>query len=545
MFNTASLNNVFFVLLITTLLFGFSNPSFSKPPPGVKLAAEQVLRRGNGSEPGTLDPHKAKGVPASRIQRDLFEGLILEHTDGSLIPGVAESWDISENGLRYTFHLRNNARWSNGDPVVAEDFVAGMQRTVDPITASDYATILSSIVNAKEIVKGELPPSALQVKALDKHTLTIDLTGPTPYLLGLLTHSTTFPLHRASFVQHGDKFTRPGNLIGNGAYKLTDWVVNSHITLVRNENYWDNENTTINTVHYYPTEDTDAEVLRYRAGEIDFTNYEIPSSAIPMLRETIPDELYITPWIGSYYVTFNVTRPPFKDNLKLRQALSLAIDREIITDKVMRDGVLPSYGYVPPGTLNYSPFEYEWKKWSKEKRLAEARRLYKEAGYSEKNPLRVEYRYNTHENHKKIALAISTMWREYLGVNTSILNQEWKVFLEVRVAKRITEAVRDGWIGDYNDAYSFLELGFTGNPQNYSGYSDPRYDELLIQSGKEYDADKRQAIMQEAEALLMNSYVMAPVYYYVVRRLVKPYVKGFESNVLDHHNTKNMYIVEH
>ncbi len=530
-------------LMLLSVLY-FSHSSNAKPPPGTRLAKEQILHRGNGSEPGTLDPHKAKGVPASRIQRDLFDGLILEAPDGSLIPGVAKSWEISDDKLRYTFHLRDSL-WSNGDALTAEDFVAGLRRTVDPATASDYATILASIKNAPEITRGDLPPTTLGVKALDDHTLEIELSGPTPYFLGLLTHSTTYPIHRPSFKEFGDKFTRPGNLVSNGAYKLTEWIVNSHIKLVRNENYWDNDNTTINTVYYYPTEDTDAEVLRYRAGEIDFTNYEVPSSAIPTLRETIPDELYITPWFGNYYVGFNTTRPPFKDNLKLRQALSMAIDREVLTDKVLRDGVIPAYGFVPPGTMNYTSFEYDWKYWPREKRLAEARRLYKEAGYSEDNPLRVEYRYNTNENHKKSALAVTTMWRKNLGVYTSIINSEWKVFLESRVQRRITEAFRDGWIGDYNDPFTFLELGISTNRQNHSGFNSPKFDELLYLSGREYDVEKRRQLLQEAEATMMDEYVVAPLYYYVSKRLIKPYVKGYINNVLDHHHSKDMYILEH
>ena len=521
-----------------------ANAGFSKPPPGTPLAQEQVLRRGNGSEPGTLDPHKSKGIPASRIQRDLYDGLVLEAADGSLIPGVATHWEISEDGLRYTFHLRKSL-WSNGDPVTAEDFVVGMRRTVDPATGSDYATTLASIRNAPEITAGKLPSTTLGVKALDDYTLEIELAGPTPYFLGLLTHSTTYPIHRASYEQFGDKFTRPSNLVGNGAYKLTEWVVNSHIKLERNHLYWDDENTTINTVFYYPTEDTDSEVLRYRAGEIDFTNYEVPSSAIPTLRESIPDELYITPWFGNYYVGMNVTRPPFKDNIKLRKALTMAIDREILTDKVLRDGVIPAYGFVPPGTLNYTSFEYDWKDWPREKRLAEARRLYEEAGYSKDNPLRIEYRYNTNENHKKIALAVTTMWRKNLGVYSSIINQEWKVFLDVRVSRRVTESYRDAWIGDYNDPYTFLELGISTNRLNYSGFNNPRYDELLRLSGQEYNVEKRRKLLQDAEAIMMEEYVAAPIYYYVSKRLIKPYVKGYVNNVLDHHHTKDMYILQH
>lgn len=528
-----------FALLIPTSI------AAAKPPPNVKLAEQQVLHKGNGAEPGTLDPATAKGVPASNIQRDLFEGLIGEAPNGDLIPGAAESWDISDNGLVYTFHIRHNAHWSNGDPVTAQNFVDGMRRTVNPETASDYATTLASIVNAEKIIAGELPPESLGINATDDHTLEVHLKGPTPYFLSLLTHSVTYPIHKASFDKYGDKFTRPGNLVSNGAYKLTEWVVNSHIKLERNKNYWNDENTTINEVYYYPLEDMNSEILRYRAGEIDFTYNEIPNTAVAWARENIPSELHITPYLGIYYFGFNVTKPPFKDNLKLRKALAMALDRKVITDKILNDGVTPAYGFVPPGTYHYDTYNYEWKDWPKEKRLAEARRLYNEAGYSDKNPLRIEYRYNTQENHKKIALAAATMWKKNLGVITTIVNQEWKVFLEVRIQKRITQAFREAWIGDYNDAYTFLELCLSTNDMNTSGYNDPHYDQLLAESGQEYDPQKRFHLLKKAETIMMEDYANIPIYFYANRRLAKPYVGGYVDNIMDHQYSKNFYILAH
>lgn len=531
-------------LLYPFFIFSFS-PSFAQPPLDVKLAEQQVLHKSNASEPGTLDPHTATGVPSSNIQRDLFEGLVGEAPNGDIIPGAAESWDISNNGLTYTFVMRDDAHWSDGSPVTAHDFVFGIRRTVTPATASDYATTLAAINNAEAIIAGELQPESLGVKAIDDYTLEITLNGPTPYFLSLLTHSTTYPLHRSSFEEHGDKFTRPGNLVSNGAYSLQEWVVNSHIKLIRNTHYWNNKNTTINEVYYHAIEDMNSEVFRYRAGEIDFTYNEIPNTAIAWAKENIPNELHITPYLGIYYFGFNVTQPPFKDNKKLRQALSLAVDREIITDKILNDGVIPAYGFVPPGTLNYSTTSYEWEDWPREKRLAEAKRLYNEAGYSDENPLRIEYRYNTQENHKRVALAAANMWKKNLGVITTIVNQEWKVFLNVRIARRITEAFRDAWIGDYNDAYTFLELGLSPNDMNHSGYSNTRYDELLALSGQEYDTQKRFELLKEAEGLLLESYAIAPIYYFVNRRLAKPYVGGYVDNIMDHHYTKNFYLIDH
>lgn len=519
----------------------------AKPPAGIELADEQVIHRGNGAEPQSLDPHIAEGVPSSNIQRDLFEGLISESPSAELVPGVAKSWELSEDGLRYTFRLRENAKWSNGDPVTAHDFVFSWQRMVNPKTASNYALMLAPVRNAEAIIRGELPPSELGVKALDDHTFQVDLKTQTPYFLGVLAHSTTYPVHRASLEKHGSDFTRPGNLVSNGAYQLEDWVVQSHIKLVRNPHYWDNANTTVNEVYFNATEDMNAMVLRYRAGELDISYNRLPVSQLDWIRENLGDELRVSPYLGVYYYGFNLTQPPFKDApMALRKALSMAVDREIITDKVLDDGSIPAYGFVPPGVLDYGDgFEYEWKSMSREERLAEARRLYREAGFSEDNPLRLELRYNTEQNHKKVALSIAAMWKQNLGVITEIINQEWKVYLDVRSQRRLTQAFRMGWIGDYNDPYTFLELGLSYNAQNDSGYDNPAYDQLLDSSFDASSVEERARIMQQAEKVLLTDYPIMPLYYYATTQLVKPYVGGFTTNIMAHNYTKHLYVKAH
>lgn len=529
---------IFFPLVTATVT--------AAPPANVELAERQVIHRGNGAEPQSLDPQIAEDTASSHIQRDLFEGVIAELPSGELTPGVAERWDISDDGLRYTFYLRNDARWSNGDPVTAHDFVFSWRRLVDPQTASNYGLMLGPIANAEAIIRGDVPPEELAVRALDDHTLQVDLHVVTPYFLSVLTHATTYPVHPPSLEQHGNRFTRPGNLVSNGAYQLAEWEVQSHIKLVRNPHYWDNANTTIEEVFFYPGEDLNAEVLRYRAGDLDMTNNSLPAGQMKWLRENLADELYIDPYLGIYYYGFNMEQPPFKDSpLALRKALSMTIDREIITDKLLNNGSVPAYSFVPPGVLNYESYEYEWKDMSPEERLAEARRLYAEAGYSKDNPLRVELRYNTEQNHKKIALAIAAMWKQNLGVITEIINQEWKVFLDVRAQRRITQAFRMGWIGDYNDAYSFLELGLSYNNMNDSGYNNPEYDALLTRSFQTTSVAERAAIMREAEAVLLSDYPVVPIYYYTSVRLIKPYVGGFQGNIMDRVYTKHLYIKSH
>ncbi len=508
------------------------------------LAAEQVLHKGNGAEPQTLDPHKAEGVPSSNIMRDLYEGLTSESPDGEVIPGAAERWDISADGRVYTFYLRKTARWSNGDPVVAEDFVAGLRRSANPATLSHYSQILSSIENAEAVTAGDVPPEKLGVVALDDHTVQITLKAPTPYFLGLLNHSSTYPINRRAFRQFGDKFTRLGNLVSNGAYVLSDWVVQSHIVLDRNPEYWDNANTVIDRVYYHATEDQSSELKRYRAGELDWTN-EVPLAQISWIRENLKDEFYVSTYLGTYYYGFNLTQPPFKNNKKLRRALSMAVDREIIVEKVSRLGEQPAYSWVPPGINNYNAQTPSWAQMPRELRHAEARRLYAEAGYGPDNPLYIELRYNTSENHKKIAVAIAAMLKQTLGVRASLINQEWKVFLETRKQKRVTQLFRAGWIGDYNDAYTFAELLHSKHGINDQGYNSPEYDALLAAASVEGDFHKRREILQQAERVLLEDQPIMPIYFYVNKRMVKPYVAGFQPNIMDHHYSKNMRILAH
>jgi len=510
---------------------------------GRELAADQTLHVGNYAEPQTLDPHRAEGVPASNILRDLYEGLTSEAPDGAVVPGVAESWEVSANGRVYTFRLRDDARWSNGDPVTADDFVYGFRRTVNPATLSHYSSILEPIDNAAAIIAGELAPEALGVTAVDAHTLVIRLTGPTPYLPGLLNHSTTYPVHGQSVDEHGNRFARPGRLIGNGAYRLAEWKVQSHIKLVRNEHYWDDESTTIDTVFYYPIENQDTELKRFRADELDITN-DIPYQQLNWIRENLGSELVVSAYLGSYYFGFNVTRPPFKGNAKLRRALSLAVDRDIITERITNAGEIPAYGWVPPVT-GYQPVTPDAAGWTQAERNAEARRLYAEAGYSPDRPLTVEILYNTSENHKRISVAIASMWKEVLGVETKLLNQEWKVFLDTRRRKETTEVFRAGWIGDYNDAFSFSQLQHSENEMNHSGYASPAYDALIDSAAQEQDADLRAATLARAEAQLLEDMPIIPVYFYVSKHLVKNWVGGRRPNIMDHHYTKHFYILEH
>jgi oligopeptide transport system substrate-binding protein len=510
---------------------------------GQELAAVQILRKGNGAEPESLDPHRAEGVSSSNVLRDLFEGLVTEAPDGTLIPGAAESWTISEDGRVYTFRLRANARWSNGDPVVAEDFAFGLRRSADPVTLSEYSAILYPIDNADAVVNGKLPPDRLGVRAVDQHTLEIRLHSPSPYFLGLLTHSSTYPVHRPSLLEFGDRFARPGNLVSNGAYRLKAWAVQSHIQVVRNPYYWENDKTTINEVWYYPIENAESELNRYRANEFDMTE-TLPNRQIPSLKKNLPKELHIAPYLGSYVYGFNTSQPPFKDNIPLRKALAMALDRDILVGKITGAGEIAAYGWVPPVT-GYKPQQPVWASWTQAQRNAEARRLYAEAGYSADKPLHVELLHNTEINHRRLAVAMAAMWREVLGVETELLNEEWPVFLQTRRTRIDTQVFRYGWIGDYNDPFTFGEILDSRHGLNDMAYNNPRYDQLLLQASREADPAARMALLEEAERVMLDDMPILPIYYYVTKRMVKPWVAGFEGNIMDHHHSRHFRILKH
>ena len=509
---------------------------------GQELSPTQVFRKNNGTEPGTLDPHRAEGVPASNVLRDLFEGLVMEDPSGAYISGAAESWSLSEDAKTYVFKMRENGKWSNGDVVTAEDFVYGLRRSVDPATLSNYSSMLYPIKNARDIVLGKRSSETLGVRANGPTTLIIELEEPTPYFLSLLTHSTTYATHRPSVEKFGARFTRPGNLVGNGAFKLEEWRVQSHIKLVRNTEYWDNKNTTLEEVYYYPIDDVNSSFKRYRAQELDFTE-TVLAEQLPWIRQCLPGDLKISPYFGSYYYGFNNTQPPFKNKPKLRTALSMAVDRSVITDIILGAGQIPAYSLVPP-VKTFKAVPANWAEWTTEQKNQEAQRLYSEAGFSKEKPLEVEILYNTSDNHKRIALAIAAMWKQTLGVKTTLRNQEWKVFLETRRLKQGTQVYRAGWIGDYDDPYTFSQLLHSENEMNHPGYSSEEYDELINLAATKNAGESRLDVLRQAEKAMLEDMPIIPIYFYVSQHLIKPRVSGLEGNLMDHHYSKYVRILK-
>ena len=545
------MNNRIIALIFGLALFGCSPSTDNETAlkeiviggtSGTELAEDQVFRKNNGSDPGTLDPHRAEGVPASNVLRDLYEGLVSEEANGNYIPGVAESWTISDDGKTYRFKIRENALWSNGDRIVAEDFVFSLRRSVDPKTLSNYSSMLYPIKNARDVVLGKLSPEALGVSAESEKILLIELQEPTPYFISLLTHSTTYPVHPASVKKHGSAFTRPENMVSNGAFTLSNWRIQDYILLTRNKEYWDDANTTLSQVYYYPLDNPDASLRRYRANELDFTD-TTPSEQLPWIKRNLKEELKITPYFGSYYYGFNNTKPPFKNNPELRMALSLAVNRSIITDIVLGAGQIPAFTFVPP-VKEYQGKEPAWAKLTQEERERLAMDFYLQAGYSMSDPLSIEIIYNTNENHKRVALAVASMWKKTLGVETKLRNQEWKVFLETRRLQEETEIFRGGWIGDYDDPYTFSELLHSENEMNHSGYKSTEYDALLKSASLKPAGKDRLNDLLKAEQIMLSDMPVIPLYFYVSQHLIKPWVSGLEGNVMDHHYSKYVKILK-
>ncbi len=496
-------------------------------------SAETVLRRGNGAEPETLDPHKSTGVTENVIENDLFEGLVTFSPDGKYVPGVATSWDISDDGKVYTFHLRGDAKWSNGDAVTADDFVYSFRRAVDPTTASDYAPILSPIVNADAIIAGKAEVASLGVAAPDAATVTITLNAPTPYLIGLLAHNISFPVHQATVEKFGDQWTRPGNMVSNGAFMMADWVPQSQVTVVKNPNFHGAAEVKLDKIIYYPTEDLQEELKRYRAGELDIT-YDVPSEQVKWLEENMASEFNNTPYLGTYYYVINLTKEPLGKQAGIRKALSLALNREILTDKITQAGELPAYSWVPPNIEGYQQQFTDFKDMPQDQRMAEAKKLLADAGYGPDHPLELELLYNTSENHKKIAVAVASMWKP-LGVDLKLTNQEWKVYLDTRDNKNF-EIARAAWIGDYADPVNFLDMFLSdAGERNDAGYNNPKFDELLHQAAGTVDPSERLAELAKAEKIFLDNTAIIPIYHYTSQHMLSPKLTGWEFNILDIH----------
>lgn len=505
-----------------------------------------ILLKGNGGEPASLDPHLVSGVIEMNLITALLEGLVRPHPATlEPMPAVAESWEVSEDGRVYTFHLRPEATWSNGDPVTAEDFVFSYQRMLSPRLGADYASLLYPLKNAEAYHRGELTDfGEVGVKALDPGTLEITLESPTPYFLSLLTHIAWFPLHPPTILTHGEidqrgtRWARPGTYVGNGPFTLSKWSVHEVVETVKNPNYWDADQVRLNGVNFYPIDNLNTEERAYRAGQLHLTD-TLPLPKVPLYREERPDDLYLAPKLGVYYYLLNTARPPL-DNPLVRRALTLAIDRDAIAEHILRAGQLPARHFTPPNTAGYTARDGFGS--DHEANIAEARRLLAEAGYPDGEGLRpLEILYNTSESHKTIAETIQRMWLDQLGVRAELINQDWKVYLQSR-REGDFDVARASWIGDYLDPNTFLDLMAGWNGNNHSGWANPAYDALIAEAARTAEPTARYVILREAEDLLLADMPVIPIYFYVSAYLRNPAVHGWYPNLLEYHPYQDVWL---
>ncbi|AFR03448.1 oligopeptide ABC transporter substrate-binding protein OppA [Pectobacterium brasiliense] len=514
-------------------------------PAGVQLAEKQELVRNNGAEVSSLDPHKIEGVPESNVSRDLLEGLVISDVNGKTSPGVAESWDNKDFKV-WTFHLRKDAKWSNGEPVTAQDFVYSWQRLADPKTASPYASYLQygHLLNIDDIIAGKKSPDTLGVKAIDDHTFEVTLSEAVPYFYKLPVYVAMSPVNKAAIEKFGEKWTQPQNWVGNGAYKLKSWVVNEKMVLERNPQYWDNAHTVINQVTYLPIASEVTDVNRYRSGEIDMTYNNLPIELFQKLKKEIPDEVKVNPYLCTYYYEVNNQKPPFND-VRVRTALRLGLSQDILTNKVKNQGDIPAYGFVPPYIDGLKASVPEWFTWPQAKRNEEAKKLLAEAGYTADKPLTLNLLYNTSDLHKKMAIAAASIWKQNIGVDVKLENQEWKTFLSTR-HQGTYDVARAGWCADYNEPSTFLNSMLSDSSSNTSHYKSKEFDALVAKSLQVKTDEERAAVYQQAESQLDKDAVTIPVYYYANTRLVKPYVGGLTGNdPQDNVYVKDLYIIKH
>ena len=490
-----------------------------------------VLRRGLGGQPGSLDPQRAEDTFSFDVLRDLYEGLTTSSPSGEVMPAAAASWTVDKSGLHYNFKLRGNARWSNGDLVLARHFVTALRRAVDPATASGGADLLRSIENAPAILKGEMPADKLGVRAVDDQVLEITLSKPVPYFPDILTNTVASPVHESSLAASGS-FTKGGVTISNGPYSLAEVTPGASLRLVRNKFYWNSDAVTFDEVRFELVPDENAEFTRFRAGDLDVTN-NVPEQRFEELSRDPGSGLQHRAALATFYFSFNTDQGPLSRKRALREALSLAIDREAITNSITRAGQVPAYALVPEGVWNYTPASYGWRGSDVSTRLAKARSLYTAAGYTAAKPLHLRMLYNENDLIQKICVAIASIWKQELGVETELVQMEFRAYLAARADPAQWDVVRVGWSADYNDASSFLDTMTDGSPQNFGRWSNPQFARLLGDAAVEADTAKRRLLLQQAEQLMLDDYPLLPVYFYVTRRLVQPRISAPPINPMN------------
>ncbi|MEM6159244.1 peptide ABC transporter substrate-binding protein [Erwinia sp. P6884] len=536
-------NKVHFTLAAIALAV---SPSLfaAEVPSGTELAARQEIVRHIKDEPASLDPAKAVGLPEIQVIRDLFEGLTNQDAKGNIVPGVATQWQSMDNKT-WIFTLRKEARWSDGSPVTADDFVYSWRRLVDPGVASTFAWFaeLAGIQNAKAIARGEMVPEKLGVTALDAHRLKVTLDKPVPWFVSLTANFSLYPVPRQAIEKAGADWTQPGNLVGNGAYQLQDRVVNEKLVLVRNDHYWNNDRSVLTKVTFVPINEESSATKRFRSDDIDITE-SFPKNMYRLLKKQIPDQVYTPDQLGTYYYAFNTLKGPTAD-VRVRKALSWSIDRKIIAEKVLGTGEKPAWHFTPDVTAGFRPTKGFLQQHAQDELNAQAKGLLAAAGYGPTHPLKLTLLYNTSENHQKIAIAVASMWKKNLGVEVRLQNQEWKTYIDSRNSGNF-DVIRASWVGDYNEPSTFLSLLTSTHSGNIAKFSNADYDEVLKKAGRETSPEVRNEDYNRAEQIIADQVPIAPIYQYTNGRLIKPWVKGYPiANPEDVAYSRELYILKH
>lgn len=512
-------------------------------PRAAGAAEPMVLKRGNSAEPETLDPLLATTTVENNIVGDLFVGLTTEDVNSHVIPGVAESWSTSADGLVWTFKLRPNLTWSDGAPFKASDFVFSFRHLLDPKTAARYASVEYVIKNAEAVNTGKMPLEELGVHAPDDRTVEITLETPTPFLPGLMKHYTAFPIPEHIYKKFGETWTRPGNMVSNGPYVLTEWAPHDHVKAVKNPRFYDAANVRVDEVYYYPVENEATALTMFRGGDIDgnFSTRGVPIAQLPWLKENMPGQARVFPILANAYIVLNTRRPPFDDK-RLRRAVSLCIDRGIIAEKVVKDDRVPAYAFVPPGIANYHNTAIQvFADWTMERRREEAKRLLAEAGHGPKNPLAFEYLYNVSVEQRRATVAEAALLKECGIIMRPIVNE-----LKVHYARLQNDdftAGWGGWVGDYNDPQNFLYLmDSRSGVFNYGGYNNPAFDRLMDEAKVTQDLDARAAILAKAEQVALDDDAVVPLDFTTAKELVSPALKGYADNIEVIHRTRWMWL---
>jgi len=491
----------------------------------------------NGAEPETLDPALITSQPESRLAYALFEGLTAFDRSGTPVPGVAENWEISPDGLVYTFHLRRNAKWSNGDPVTTADFIQSWRRALAPETASEYASQLYYLRNGKGYNEGTIKDfGQVGVRAIDPYTLEVTLENPTSFFLDLCAFSTLLPVHMPTVEKYGDDWTKPGKLVGNGPYVLTEWRINDRIRFTKNPYYWDRDNVAMKTVDALPISRANTSFNFYAAGQSDLIMDKglVPNQFLDELKKR-PD-FHSAPFLGTLFLRFNCTKKPFND-ARVRKAFSLVIDKSLLVNKITRAGEPVASSLTPPGTAGYQPppgLSYN---------VAKARELLAQAGYPDgRNFPHVSFLYNEGDVNEGLAVEMQAMFRQSLGVSIDLQRQEWKVYLR-SLSSLDYDICRSSWVGDYNDPNTFLASFITDDGNNRTGWSNTEFDHLIADAGKEPDREKRFAIFRRVEQILISEEApICPIYFYVgVEFYDGAKLGGIQANLLDEHPLKAMY----